>query len=201
NDYRQKYAEDPPYKELEDEARVWHVYNDESAIFDNDMLIESGDSLDILLVFAGLFSGVLTTFVSQTSQALSPESTAISNSILLELVALQRAQTNGTSIDSIPAADLSFTPALSDLWVNGLWFTSLALSLTTALFAVVAKQWLRQYLSIITGSACERATIRQFRYTGFDRWGVQLIIGLLPTILHLSLFLFLAGLVVFLYAL
>ncbi|KAF8186913.1 hypothetical protein K438DRAFT_1973112 [Mycena galopus ATCC 62051] len=201
NDYRQKYAEDPPYKELADEARVWHVYNDESAIFDNDMLVGSGDSLDILLVFAGLFSGVLTTFVSQTFQALSPDNTAISNSILLELVALQRAQANGTSIDSIPAADLSFAAALSDLWVNGLWFTSLALSLTTALFAVVAKQWLRQYSSFIAGSARERATIRQFRCTSFEQWGVQLIIGLLPTVLHLSLFLFLAGLVVFLYAL
>ncbi|KAJ7692710.1 hypothetical protein B0H17DRAFT_1200292 [Mycena rosella] len=50
-DYRLKYAEDPPYKELDPEPRVWH----------------SGDSLDILLVFAGLFSGVLTTFVAQTS--------------------------------------------------------------------------------------------------------------------------------------
>jgi hypothetical protein len=43
--------------------------------------------------------------------------------------------------------------------------------------------------------------IRQFRFAGFDKWGVQSIIGLLPTILHLSLFLFMVGLVVFLYAL
>jgi hypothetical protein len=50
-----KYAEDPPYKELDDEARVWHVYNDESEIFDNDMVISSSDSLDILPVFVGSF--------------------------------------------------------------------------------------------------------------------------------------------------
>jgi hypothetical protein len=50
-DYRRKYAEDPPYKELDSEARMWHVYNDESQIFDDDMMIESGDNLDILLVF------------------------------------------------------------------------------------------------------------------------------------------------------
>ncbi|KAF7343239.1 hypothetical protein MVEN_01755300 [Mycena venus] len=200
-DYRRKYAEDPPYKELDPEARVWHVYNDESAIFDNDMIIESGDSLDILLVFAGLFSGVLTTFVAQTSQALAPDNIAISNSILLELVALQRAQANGTSLDSIPPADISFTAARTDIWVNGLWFTSLALSLTTALLAVLAKQWLRQYSSFITGSTRDRALIRQFRYACFDKWGVQFIIGLLPTVLHLALFLFMAGLVVFLYAL
>ncbi|KAJ6592416.1 hypothetical protein B0H19DRAFT_854833, partial [Mycena capillaripes] len=201
NDYRRKYAEDRPNKELDPEARVWHVYNDESAIFDNDMMVESGDNLDILLVFAGLFSGVLTTFVAQTSQNLSPDNAAVSNSILLELVALQRAQTNGTSFDSISAADTSFTVARTDLWVNGLWFTSLALSLTTALLAVLAKQWLRQYSSFVTGSARERALIRQFRYACFNKWGVQLIIGLLPTGLHLSLFSFLAGLVVFLYAL
>ncbi|KAJ7888723.1 hypothetical protein B0H13DRAFT_1561398, partial [Mycena leptocephala] len=200
-DYRRKYAEDPPYKELDPEARVWHVYNDESAIFDNDMMIESGDSLDILLVFAGLFSGVLTTFVAQTSQALAPDNAVISNIILLELVALHRAQANGTSLDSIPHADTSFTAARTDIWVNALWFTSLALSLTTALLAVLAKQWLRQYSSFITGSARERALIRQFRYACFNKWGVQFIIGLLPTVLHLALFLFMAGLVVFLYAL
>ncbi|KAJ7872454.1 hypothetical protein B0H14DRAFT_3860337 [Mycena olivaceomarginata] len=161
-DYRVKYAEDPPYKELDNEARVWHVYNDESEIFDNDMVIESSDSLDILLVFAGLFSSVLTTFMAQTSQALLPDNTAVSNSILLELVSLQRAQANGTSFESIPHANISFTVALSDVWVNGLWFTSLMLSLTTALLAVLTKQWLRQYSSFITGSARERAMIRQF---------------------------------------
>ncbi|KAJ7888442.1 hypothetical protein B0H14DRAFT_2433545, partial [Mycena olivaceomarginata] len=197
-DYRRKYAEDPPYKELGPEARVWHVYNDESQIFDDDIMIESGDNLDILLVFAGLFSSVLTTFVAQTSQALSTDNTAVSNSILLELVALQRALANGTSLESIPSADTSFTAAPSDVWVNGLWFTSLTLSLTTALLAVLAKQWLRQYSSFIAGSAHERAMIRQFRYACFDKWGVQLIIGFLPVILHLSLGLFMAGLVVFL---
>ncbi|KAJ7808730.1 hypothetical protein B0H14DRAFT_2380295, partial [Mycena olivaceomarginata] len=171
-------------------ARVWHVYNDESQIFDDDMMIESGDNLDILLVFAGLFSSVLTTFVAQTSQALSTDNTA--------LVALQRALANGTSLESIPSANTSFTVALSDVWVNGLWFTSLTLSLTTALLAVLAKQWLRQYSSFIAGSARERALIRQFRYACFDKWGVQFIIGFLPVILHLSLGLFMAGLVVFL---
>ncbi|KAF8145670.1 hypothetical protein K438DRAFT_2028671 [Mycena galopus ATCC 62051] len=180
---------------------VWNVYNDESAFFDNDMINECGDNLDVLLIFAGLFSAVLTTFVAQTSQALSPDNTVISNSILLELVSLQRAQANGTSFDSISSADTSFTAAPTDIWVNGLWFTSLSLSLATALLAVLAKQWLHQYSSFLTGSACERALIRQFRYTSFDRWGVQFIISLLPTVLHLSLLLFMAGLTVFLYAL
>lgn len=50
-DYKQRYPEDPIYKETEPNARVFHVYNDESQLFDSDMIIEAGDSLDILLVF------------------------------------------------------------------------------------------------------------------------------------------------------
>ncbi|KAJ7486932.1 hypothetical protein FB451DRAFT_957821, partial [Mycena latifolia] len=167
-DYRNKYAADPPCKELDPDARVWLVYNDESATFDNDMISESNDSLDILLVFAGLFAGVLTTFLSQTAGVITPRSP-----------------------DAPPLQP-------SALWINGLWFTSLTLSLATALLAVLAKQWLRQYSSFITGSIRTRALIRQFRYTSLEKWGVRLMIGLLPTLLHAALFIFLGGLVVLL---
>ncbi|KAJ7715002.1 hypothetical protein B0H14DRAFT_2644297 [Mycena olivaceomarginata] len=50
-DYRVKYTEDPPYKEMDEEAHVWHVYNDKSEIFYNNMVIKFSDNLDILLVF------------------------------------------------------------------------------------------------------------------------------------------------------
>lgn len=114
------------------------------------------------------------------------------------MISLQRAQENGTSFASIPPADASFTASRTDVWVNSLWFVSLALSLSTALLAVIAKQWLRQYSSFIPGSARTRALTRQLRYVGLEKWGVRLIISLLPTILHVSLFLFMSGLVVFL---
>ncbi|KAF9067323.1 hypothetical protein BDP27DRAFT_1155159, partial [Rhodocollybia butyracea] len=197
-DYRLKYPRDKRYHELDEDARVFWVYNDEAASFDSDMVGELSDSLDILLVFAGLFSAVLTTFVAQTSQALSIDNTALSASYLSEIVVLLRAQANGTSLSSVASIDSSFEPARSDLWVNGLWFTSLTISLSVALFAVLSKQWLRQYLSIITGSARERAFIRQFRFDGLETWRVQSLIGILPVLLHVSLLLFLVGLVIFL---
>jgi hypothetical protein len=50
-DYALKYPEDERYHELDAEARVWRVYGDEATAFDNDMVGELGDSLDILLVF------------------------------------------------------------------------------------------------------------------------------------------------------
>ncbi|KAF9069320.1 hypothetical protein BDP27DRAFT_1265102 [Rhodocollybia butyracea] len=197
-DYTLKYPEDERYHELGEEARVWKVYGDEATAFDNDMIGELSDSLDILLVFAGLFSAVLTTFVAQTSQSLSQDSTQLSVSYLSELTMLVRANTNSTAISNTPPTSTAFSPAIPDLWVNGLWFTGLAISLSVALFAVLAKQWLRQYVSIITGTPRERALIRQFRFDGLEKWRVQSLIGMLPTLLHLALILFLAGLVIFL---
>ncbi|KAF9063092.1 hypothetical protein BDP27DRAFT_1232682, partial [Rhodocollybia butyracea] len=197
-DYRLKYPEDERYHELDEDARIWWIYHDEATPFDNDMVGELGDSLDILLVFAGLFSAVLTTFVAQTSQSLSQDYTQLAASYLSELTLLFRANTNSTAFSNIPLTSTAFSPALLDLWVNGLWFTSLTISLSVALFAVLAKQWLRQYMSIITGTPRERAFIRQFRFDGLEKWQVQSLIGMLPILLHLALMLFLAGLIIFL---
>ncbi|KAF9037780.1 hypothetical protein BDP27DRAFT_1245188, partial [Rhodocollybia butyracea] len=196
-DYKLKYPlEDERYHELGEEARVWWVCHDEATAFDNDMVEELSDSLDILLVFAGLFSAVLSTFVAQTSQSLSQDYTQLSASYLSELTILVRANMNRTAISNIPLTSTTFSPALTDLWVNGLWFTSLTIALSVALFAVLAKQWLRQYTSIITGGTRERALIRQFHFDGLKKWHVHSLIGMLPILLHLGLILFLVGLVI-----
>ncbi|PBK83104.1 hypothetical protein ARMGADRAFT_873450, partial [Armillaria gallica] len=201
-DYEQKYPEDAPYEEASPNARVWKTYENESRIRDANMVEESRDSVDVLLVFAGLFSAVVTTFVAQTSQSLQPDYAAMSASILYESVLVQRAIANGSSVDSITPSPLnptiSFVPAITDVWVNGLWFTSLFLSLTTALVAVLVKQWLHHYVDIPSGTPRDRSFIRQFRHTGFEKWHVQVIIGLLPVLMHLALAIFLSGLVIFL---
>ncbi|KAJ3768966.1 hypothetical protein FB446DRAFT_791845 [Lentinula raphanica] len=197
-DYRLKYPENRQYHEHDAEARVWWVYLDEATAFDNDMVSELGDSLDILLVFAGLFSAVVTTFVVQTSQALSVDYATVSASYLGEISAILRANGNISTISQIPTTDMTFSPTTGDIWVNGIWFTSLIIALSVALFAVLAKQWLRQYMSIVTGTPRERTFIRQFRYEGLRAWKVQAIIGIFPVLLHLSPMLFLVGLVIFL---
>ncbi|KAK0442216.1 hypothetical protein EV421DRAFT_600584 [Armillaria borealis] len=92
----------------------------------------------------------------------------------------------------------TFHPTASDSWVNGLWLVSLSLSLTTALFAVLTKQWIHQYMSVPSGTPRDRCRVRQFRFMGLERWRVDLIIGMLPVLMSLSLGVFLAGLVLFL---
>ncbi|KAK0442927.1 hypothetical protein EV421DRAFT_2056469, partial [Armillaria borealis] len=201
-DYEQKYPEDAPYEEAAPAARVWKTYEDESRKHDVNMVEESRDNVDVLLVFAGLFSAVVTTFVVQTSQSLQPDYAAMSASLLYESVLVQRAIANGSPVVSITPSPLNptiaFVPATTDVWVNGLWFTSLFLSLTTALVAVLVKQWLHHYVALPSGTPRDRSFIRQFRYSGFEKWHVQVIIGLLPVLMHLALAIFLSGLVIFL---
>ncbi len=115
---------------------------------------------------------------------------------------MQRALANGTSLDGISTSGADprgpFTPKTLDSCVNGLWFASLTLSLATALFAVLANEWHYHYLSPISGDPQIRSRIRQFRYMGLRRWHVSGFIALLPLMLHLSLGLFLLGLVLYL---
>ena len=95
---------------------------------------------------AGLFSAVVTTFVSQSSQKLDSDYAQITASLVYELVLLQRAVATGASAGDIPEARLvpdSKTYHVADLWVNGLWLTSLTLALLTALISVLAKQWIQ----------------------------------------------------------
>ncbi|KIY61990.1 hypothetical protein CYLTODRAFT_319298, partial [Cylindrobasidium torrendii FP15055 ss-10] len=195
-----KYPTDQPHHELGDEARAWRVYLEEARSFDQDIVIQASESLELLLVFAALFSAVITTFVVQTFQSLSPDSGAQSAGALREITQLIRAIGGQTPIEDVPPSASASLSAISNsiIWVNGLWFVSLTLSLATAIFAVLAKQWTRQYILPISGSSRERSLVRHFRYEGLEKWHFTAIIGLLPIPLHLSLILFLVGLVVFL---
>ncbi|KAK0226638.1 hypothetical protein IW262DRAFT_1294812 [Armillaria fumosa] len=200
--YEDKYPEDKIYEETAPNARVWRTYVDESKNHDDRMVTESRESVDVLLVFAGLFSAVVSAFVSQTYQNLQADYTQVSASLLFEMVLIQRAIANGSSLDNVPVSSLNpytkFTPATTDVWANGLWFTSLSISLATALVAVLVKQWLHHYIALPSGTPRERSHVRQYRYGGFQKWHVLVIIGLLPVLMHLALGSFFVGLTVFL---
>ncbi|KAK0446718.1 hypothetical protein EV421DRAFT_2053744, partial [Armillaria borealis] len=198
-DNEQKFPEDKRYEEMGPTARVWRTFLEECGSFDLVTVEGWRDALDVLLVFAGLFSAVVTTFVAQTSQSLQVDYGQVTASLLIELIDVQRSAANGSLVNDIPHSDLTgtFRPSTSDSWVNGLWFTSLSLSLSTALFAVLTKQWIHQYMSVPSGTPRDRCRLRQFRYMELQRWGVDLIIGLLPVLMSASLAVFLVGLVLF----
>ena len=86
--------------------------------------------------------------------------------------------------------------------MNSLWFLSLAISLTSALFATLVHQWAHRYVTITQPIQCsppKRARIRAFFADGIDKLHLPWVVEALPILLHLSLSLFLAGLVIFLF--
>jgi hypothetical protein len=111
------------------------------------------------------------------------------------------ADPNSSNISSSPpASPPAFSPPNSAVWVNALWFLSLVISLTCALLATLLQQWARRYLKITQSrySPHKRARIRAFFSEGVEKCLLPWVVETLPTLLHISLFLFFAGLVVFL---
>ncbi|KAF8270529.1 hypothetical protein EI94DRAFT_778229 [Lactarius quietus] len=102
---------------------------------------------------------------------------------------------------SLPASPPPFSPPNYAVWVNALWFLSLVISLTCALLATLLQQWARRYLKVTQPrySPHKRARIRAFFAEGVDKFLLPWAVEALPTLLHLSLFLFFAGLAVFLW--
>ncbi|KAG6904943.1 hypothetical protein DXG01_006079, partial [Tephrocybe rancida] len=151
-DYTFKYPRDKRGEEHKENARVWNVYLDEAEIYDTEMIQNFRSILDGLLVFAALFSAIVTTFVAQTSQALQPDNAQITVSLLVETNLLLRAAGNVTTLNAIPhgLSPGETTHTTIDAWVNGLFFSSLSLSLSSALLTVLAKQWIQ----VTTLEAC-----------------------------------------------
>jgi len=123
----------------------------------------------------------------------------------LATISQQLAQLNGTQI-SVPSslsnpAD-SFTPPTWAVWVNALWFMSLVISITCAILATLLQQWACRYLRVAYPrySPHKRARIRAFYRKGVERLHLPWVVEGLPALLHISLFLFFAGLAVFLFS-
>lgn len=100
-----------------------------------------------------------------------------------------------------PEDILQFTPSQGARWVNGLWFMSLALSLTAALAAVLAKEWLAAYVSERPTQPKKRALQRQRRRESLDRWMLPAMISVLPMLMHAALLVFFVGLIIWLWML
>ena len=100
---------------------------------------------------------------------------------------------------SLPASPPPFSPPTYAIWVNSLWFLSLVISITCALLATLLQQWARRYLKVTQprSSLHKRARIRSFFAEGVEKSHLAWVVEALPTLIHLSLFLFFAGLIVF----
>jgi hypothetical protein len=153
---------------------------------------------------AGLFSAALTAFVVDSKQNLKPSpadetvyylrqhSTILSQiSIQLSSIAPQ------VSIPSTPPPPFPvFNPSASDVRVNVFWFMSLVFSLLAALLAILVQQWVRDYMHVFQryGDPLKSSRLRQYLYEGCEGWYMPMVAEAVPGFLHISLFLFFAGL-------
>lgn len=152
---------------------------------------------------AALFSAILTAFLIESKGLLEQDPADASAALLLMVLqSQQRIELGLPSPLDTPMEDLpAFVAPTAARWINGIWFTSLALSLSAALIAMLGKEWLTAYLASRPRPAHSHALLRQARLEGLERWWALHIIALLPSLLHASLFLFAVGLVVYLWTL
>ncbi|RPD65290.1 hypothetical protein L227DRAFT_487523, partial [Lentinus tigrinus ALCF2SS1-6] len=172
---------------------MWAMYLQQTTPGDKEDMEAWNVDLDSDLIFAALFSAVLTTFIVESSKSLQPDN---SEELLRAILLQVQTSRNGTTV--VPAP---FKLAPSAVRVNVYWFCSLVISLSAALIAILAKQWLNYLHAGLSPIPATRARYRQFRIEGTQKWRLPSVISFIPIMLHISLLLFFVGLVEFVWPL
>ncbi|KAI9465054.1 hypothetical protein BJY52DRAFT_1104814, partial [Lactarius psammicola] len=176
------------------------MYNERAKGNDEKMAESWKGDAEGVLVFTGLFSAAVAQLLGSSLQNLQPDPQSASSFYLARIYQL----TPGSNASSIHLPDDpdSFKPPKTAIWVSTLWSLSLVISLTCALLATLLQQWARRYLRLTQkwNDPQKRAQIRELMRQALKkpvhlRWMVEL----LPTLLHISVVLFLAGFVVYLF--
>ncbi|KAH9021516.1 hypothetical protein EDB85DRAFT_2278440 [Lactarius pseudohatsudake] len=154
---------------------------------------------DGILIFTGLFSAAVASLISVSIQDIRPNPQDTSNFYLANIYHTLADPPSNIST-SLPASPPSFSPPKYAVWVNTLLFLSLVISISCALLATLLQQWARRYLKVTQPrySPHRRARIRAFFFEGVEKFLLPWAVEALPTLLHVSLFLFFAGISVFL---
>ncbi|KAH9030765.1 hypothetical protein EDB85DRAFT_1402991 [Lactarius pseudohatsudake] len=155
---------------------------------------------DGILVFTGLFAAALATFVIDSYKSLLPDTGSNTVAILAQ-ISQQLSNGSQTSAQAYVAPSSPFQPSTSAVWVNTLWILSLVISLFCALLATLQQHWARRYLRL-TQPQCavhKRARLHSFFAEGVEHFHLAFAVEAIPALLHISVFLFLTGLVISLF--
>ncbi|KZV87623.1 hypothetical protein EXIGLDRAFT_620449, partial [Exidia glandulosa HHB12029] len=119
---------------MQRDARIWKIYSDLAPKQDEDMLRAWNQSLDTLLIFAGLFSAVSTAFIIESYKTMQPDFAELTFQAINALASGNKSNTSSVFVVSNTARA-----------VNCLWISSLLVSLFSALVGILAKQWLASW--------------------------------------------------------
>ncbi|KAF8649582.1 hypothetical protein AX16_005673 [Volvariella volvacea WC 439] len=183
--------------------KFWGIYVEEAEKVDRDLVEEWTETADSILIFSGLFSAVVTSFIIESYKNLQPDPEDRLADIMITISAQLAASSDGSG--NVPAYSPidhdHFEPRSINVWMNGLWLSSLTFSLITAVFATLLREWARAYRQSIAHHQIpyKRGTIRAYLFAGLEKWKMAEVIDLVPALIHITLILFLAGLTLFLW--
>ncbi|KAG8871145.1 hypothetical protein FRB97_008967, partial [Tulasnella sp. 331] len=183
-------------QEFGDAGDFWAKYDRMATEFDKDTIKQLNGNLDVLLIFAGLFSAVNTAFIVPSLNNLSA-GPADQTNYLIQLLLI-----NGTNKDFTPTELLvsPFVPSQAAVRQNSFFIASLGCSLLAAAGAVLAKQWLQYYERTgQTGPIRHQGMERTKKFIGAQTWGLVRVVQSLPGLLLISLGLFATALVDYLW--
>ncbi|KAK0501677.1 hypothetical protein EDD18DRAFT_1024204, partial [Armillaria luteobubalina] len=198
----------PPLRAGTDvKSTLWDFYNHEARAADKDMLKHWHDDMSTLLIVAGLFSAVLTAFIIEFYHKLEPDYTAISAhqqyTMSINIQAMLNASLNLHAEPIYDAVDpiTGFQPSPAMVWTVGLWLSALACCISVVVLAWLVKLWFFAYMKgMNNGNAYDCAHRRQYRHDALHAWKVPAIVAALPVLIHMTITLFLIGLVILLWS-
>ncbi|KAF8601844.1 hypothetical protein BDV93DRAFT_445224, partial [Ceratobasidium sp. AG-I] len=142
----ERLAADHINEELAPDAGIWQLYLEEAKEHDEELVNGQNKNLDMMLLFAALFSSILTAVLIESKNMLQQDPSEASIALLLLVARSQQRMEQGHRQSTLPPIQLpSFSASMSARWINGLWFLALALSLSAALIAMLSKEWLSAY--------------------------------------------------------
>ncbi|KAH9052345.1 hypothetical protein EDB87DRAFT_1570514, partial [Lactarius vividus] len=196
--------------DFDDNANAfWSLHKKEAKHHDEARIQSLKDDMDGVLIFAGLFSAALVSFIIDKVHDLQvdpAQQTAYYQQQNVALLAQISKQVSSIALAIAPQAPVipsvptpiypAFSPTPSDVRVNVFWFMSLVFSLSAALLATLVQQWVRDYMHVFQrySNPLKSARLRQYLYEGAEGWYMPAVAESVPGLVHVSLFLFFVGL-------
>ncbi|KAJ3525339.1 hypothetical protein NMY22_g10616 [Coprinellus aureogranulatus] len=166
---------------IRQDAKIWRLYLEDAEREAKERAELWRTGLDSLLIFAGLFAGIVSSFVIDARKDIQMDSEQRSLSKITSIM---------THSDS---TSQSITP--SARWTSALWILSLYITLFGTIMGVLARSWLTKFVPATTRREAQDAYERYRLDRQAEQWFLKEVFTLVPLLVQIAAFLFLAGLV------
>ncbi|KAH6899559.1 armadillo-type protein [Coprinopsis sp. MPI-PUGE-AT-0042] len=170
--------------DFRDNANIWSLYLKEASDRAKTQSELWKTGLESLLLFAGLFAGVVSAFLLESRKKLRMDD----QELLLSNI--------HNALRGLPEHDNDYQPTIDHLWINGLWFGSLLITLFSAIVGVLAKSWLVNYAPLATREESDDAYNRWKADESVKTWHMERVVTTIPLLVQLAFFLFAIGLAI-----